>query len=308
MFHNRAASRWSLVVALILVPTSTSIILGSGDLSQSSQLRFDVQYVDNASSDFAARGWLAPESLFRRNVDAALANWAEHLQSAATLIVYVQADRTLARAGGTFTNSHFLGTQDGVSVFEPGPLSKIRTGTNRGGPPDVYLRFNADFVDRHYWLDPTPFDPHDEHVPQGRADFVSIVMHEMGHALGIAGTRSFAPGAAYGTLPSHANPMDVLSGFGGSGTPLDARQRPNPMFFRGETATGLFGGHVPLSHVGPGHRLHAQDFYHLGTCGDPDVLARSLMNGCTMPIDGSRLRLTPLDLAVLADLGYPIRH
>jgi len=304
MIRSCRLYRWGLLASIIFL----AMALGMGSQAQTPRLQFDIQYFDNATADFANRGWLTPGSLFKRNIEIALANWADHILAETTLIVYVQADNSLARAGGTFTNSDFLGTQGGVNVFEPGPLSKIRTGTNRGGPPDIFLRFNAGFVAGNYWFDPTPTDPDDEQVPQGQADFVSIVMHEMGHALGIAGTRSFSPGSGYGTLPSHANPMDMLSYFGGNGNPLSANQQPNPMFFRGAKAAAVFGGDVPLSHVGPGHRLHSQDFYHLGTCGDPAVLVRSLMNGCTMPTDGSRLRITPLDLAVLEDLGYPITY
>lgn len=215
----------------------------------------------------------------------------------------------MTRAGGTFTNGRFLHKDDqGNDIWEPGPLSVILTGSNLGGPPDIFLDINSAFVESNYWFDPTPENRTDETVPRGKTDFVSIVLHELGHALGIAGPRNLNPGTSYGTLPGYGNSMDELSYFAGDGNPLDSQGRPNPMFFAGVKAAKEFGSDVPLSHVGPNHRLHSQDFYHLGTCGDPAILTGALMNGCTVPVDGTRLQITPLDLAILEDLGYPLKN
>jgi hypothetical protein len=193
------------------------------------------------------------------------------------------------------------------NIFEPGPLSVINTGSNPGGPVDLFLNINSSFVQNNYWFDPTPDNRVDETPPSGRTDFVSIVLHEIGHGLGIAGTRILNEGLNYGKFPGYESVFDSLSFFGGDGNALDSFGNPNPMFFSGAHAMALFGAAVPLSHVGPGHPLHSQDFYHFGTCGDPLILTASLMNGCSVPVGADpRLEITALDKAVLQDIGYPI--
>ena len=79
------------------------------------------------------------------------------------------------------------------------------------------------------------------------------------------------------------------------------------MYFRGETAARLFGRDLPLTHKPPSHPLYSQNYYHLSACdaAAPDGLEETLMNGCAIPV-GERLHITPLDLAVYADMGYPI--
>ncbi len=270
-----------------------------GSAAQAADPSFNYTYVDNAETDFANRGWLDANSLFQRNIRAAVEIWGGFIDSSATLEMDIRADNNVARTGGTFSNGRSLGTDaSGNSIFEPGPLSVILTGSNPGGPPDLIFSVNSAFVDANYWLDPTPEDRTDQTPPIGKTDFVSIVLHELGHGLGMAGTRQFAAGAGYGTFPGFVNPMDVLSYFGGDGNPLDPMGDPNPMFFSGTIAAQVFGSDVPLSHAGPGEFFHSQDFYHLGTCGDVPTLTESLMNGCSVPTDGTILEVTLLDFAV----------
>lgn len=271
------------------------------------QPSFDISFVDNAEGDFASRGWLDPDSAFQRNVRAAFAIWASRIRAEATVTVEVSADNTVARAAATFSHGRPIGVDaDGNQIFEPASLSAIAGAPNEGGRPDILVLVNSGFVDSNYWMDPTPDDRTDETVPVGMTDLVSIVLHEAGHGLGIAGTRARISGLAYGTLPGFANPMDTLSSFGGDGAPLDAAGQPNPLAFNGPRAMAVYGGPVPLAHVGPDHSRHAQDFYHVGACGDPAILTASIMNGCSTPTDGTRLTISAIDLAVLADLGYPL--
>lgn len=290
-------------------PAFFACIALAGFAPAAAALTFEVAYGDNAAQDFAKRGWLDATSPFQKNIRAALDIWGAVIDSNAVVKLRVEADSAVARTGGTFSNGRFLGRdRAGNSIFQPGPLSVIQKGANPGGPTDLFFRVNAAFVQANYWFDPTPENRGDETPPPGRTDFVSIVLHELGHALGVGGTRIVARGPDYGSFPKFVNPFDVLSYFSGDGKPLGPANGPTAMFFAGAAAAALFGSHVPLSHVGPNHRLQSQDFYHLGACGAPAAITTSLMNGCSVPIGAApRLKITDLDKAVLRDLGYPIR-
>jgi len=266
-------------------------------------------YVDDASGTLASRGWLDPTSLFQQNISAAADQFGQLIDSDETILITVDTVSFAARAGGTFSFGQFLGTDgEGNNIWEQGPLTRILTGDNAGATTfgfDVLLGFDVPFVESNYWLDPlpqartTPVDP-------GMGDFISVVMHELGHGFGIAGFRDHTPGPNYGEFFGPTiTVFDSMTYFGGDGNPTDTNGDPNPMFFSGSAAANVFGGDVLISNVPQGGSLAGQNFYHLGTCGDPEILTGSLMNGCTIP-NGERLDITPLDLAIFADLGYPL--
>ena len=154
---------------------------------------FSFVYLDNPEGDFLSRGWLDPDSVFQQNVRAAAAIWGGLIDSQETIRVQVRANRSVLRAGGTFSNGRFLGQGiNGNEIFEPGPLSRILTGQNPGAGAediDIFLDINSPFIDLNYWLDPSPAERF-ERVPEGRADMVSIVLEELGHGWGMAGERN----------------------------------------------------------------------------------------------------------------------
>ncbi len=274
----------------------------------SAGLSFDYQYIDDPTGGFASRGWLDPNSLFQQNIVAALDEWGREFDSNETIVVDVVSDFGLARAGGTFSFGRFLGTApDGNAIWEPGPLTRILTGSNAGETSfgfDVQLSFNPSFVENNYWFDPQPelrVDP----VQFNRGDFISVVMHEFGHGLGMAGNRSFNA-SNYGEINGGFMSLyDSLTYYGGNGDPLDPVGDPNPMFFSGAAAADVYGSDVQVTHVPQGAFLEGQNFYHLSTCLGVDGLDDTLMNGCAIP-NGERLDLTEVDIAIFEDQGYPI--
>ncbi len=270
-------------------------------------LSFDFRYVDDASGTFASRGWLDPNSLFQRNIAAAANLWGQRINSNARILVKVDPTSFVARAGGTNSLGRILyRNADGDDVWEAGPLTRIRTGNNPGATNfgyDILLGFDAAFVESHYWFDPEP-QTRSASVPASKGDFVSVALHEIGHGFGFTGFRDFATGETLGTI---ATQMDDLSYFGGNGNPFSPTGERNSMFFRGERGAQVFGGDLPLTHKPQGHFLYGQNFFHLSACtsGASDGLEGTLMNGCSLP-NGQRLNITPLDAAVLADMGYPL--
>lgn len=284
-----------------------AIIIAFGWAANAIALSFDFTYIDDANGTFASRGWLNPSSLFQRNIRAAANLWAARFDSDATIVVDIDPYSYSARAGGTNTLGRYLYTNAaGQNVWEFGPLTRILTGSNPGETFygfDILLGFDAAFVQNNYWFDPQP-ELRSAAVPSNKGDFMSVVMHEMGHGFGMTGYRDFASGEILG---SDATQFDDLSYFSGNGQPIAPNGSRNPMFFRGDYAASLYGGDLHLTHKPPGHPNFGQNYFHLSACdaASPDGLEGTLMNGCVLP-NGARLEITPFDLALYADLGYPI--
>jgi hypothetical protein len=288
---------WWRCIVIALLLTSESL----------AALSFEFHYVDDANGTFASRGWLDSNSLFQRNIAAAAAAWGNHIASDETIVVKVDPVSFVARAGGTSSlgRALYMNPEDKI-VWETGPLTRILTGKNPGETVygyDILLGFDAAYVENSYWFDPQP-ELRAAAVPGNRGDFLSVVLHEFGHGFGITGFRNYSTGEILG---NNATQMDDMSYFGGNGEPIAPGGERNPMFFGGDTAARLFGGDLPLTHKPPAHLLHGQSYYHLSACNpaDADGLEGTLMNGCAIPV-GDRLHITSFDLAVYADMGYPL--
>jgi hypothetical protein len=128
------------------------LVLGAA-ARQSIALSFNITFVDDASGTFASRGWLDPNSLFQQNIRAAANLWGARINSNQTIIVRVDTHSFAARAGGTNSSGRLLYTHNGKNVWEPGPLSRVLTGSNAGATfygYDILLGFDANFVENNY--------------------------------------------------------------------------------------------------------------------------------------------------------------
>eukprot|EP00547_Thalassionema_nitzschioides_P005501 CAMPEP_0194205484 /NCGR_PEP_ID=MMETSP0156-20130528/4739_1 /TAXON_ID=33649 /ORGANISM="Thalassionema nitzschioides, Strain L26-B" /LENGTH=340 /DNA_ID=CAMNT_0038931761 /DNA_START=83 /DNA_END=1105 /DNA_ORIENTATION=+ len=280
-------------------------------------LTFRYVYFDNDEQDFKSRGWLDYDSLFQQNLEAVSDIYCDYLDADdIELVVQVKADRYVPRAGSTFNLGRYLGKSNktGLDLWEPAPLTKILGKRGQFNSFEIVVSINAEFVESAYWFDPTPWDRYDIPVPRGRSDFVSIMLHEIGHGLGFAGTINFDPNdPRYGTYEGKFNyltPFDELTSFAGDGYAVDVMTGlPNPMSFDGAISKKIYNGNaIPLANVAPNNQLFSQNFYHLGDCDSPVIVQGSVMTGCFMTLGPDFNELSCLDLAVLADLGYPLKE
>ncbi len=290
--------RWIVLVAGLLFSAST---WGT---------EFDVRFVDNDKGEFAAQGWMTPDSAFQRNVQAALRLWGARLNTDVVLRVNVEASNSsqVLRAGGSGPLGHFLEQRpDGHKVWEHSALSRIRTGTNPNTKDyELWVGFDVAFLLANYWIDPEP-ETRLLEAPTNKTDLVWIIMHELGHAFGFDGFRSRGPNTVgYGKLTN--NDMSIFDSFSqlaGNGAIADASGNPTPLRFTGPTAAALLGEQVPLFHAREDDDTwRPTNFYHLGDCESPAIVKQALMRGCYSP--AGRAHITALDVAVLADLGYPV--
>jgi hypothetical protein len=220
------------------------------------------------------------------------------LDGRGTLDVVVRPNNSIPRSSGGTVGVTRVGTSAGRSVYRSAALQEALTGVDPNGTgPEIELDFNTQTYLPHAWFDPSG-TARTGTVPPDQTDFLSVALHELVHGLGFQGYRA-VDGPTYGTLPAdHESDFDAFTAFGSG---ADA----GVLFFRGAHAASLYGGPVPLTSVGTSDPVTSENFYHVGNpIGGPgEELLPDLMNGIVFYY-GTRYTVSPLDLAVLADLGW----
>ncbi len=207
--------------------------------------------------------------------------WGNVLAGDADLTVRIELvdDTFSGRAQGGWINSSFLGTQDGLSVIVGAPTFELQTGRDLpGSDTDIILAFSRSYLLNEIFLDPTPRTRND--IPADRTDGLSILLHEIGHALGFIG---------------YANSQfeDAFA------TPFDLRRitADGQSTFNGPNVAALMGGAIPLTFEGDAHYGRTNEFP-----GGSANLLTGLMNGVVF-YRGYAYTISDLDLAILADTG-----
>ncbi|WP_375269059.1 hypothetical protein, partial [Phenylobacterium sp.] len=183
------------------------------------------------------------------------------------------------RGGGRSPHAVRIATEGGVAIAEGGAAFEMRTGRDpNGSEPDIEVFFDVDFLNHWYWVNPL----NGSAPPAGMNDLVSVIAHEIGHALGFNGYRN---ATTYEPLSGHLMVFDQLVAVE-AGSPV----------FTGAAATELYGGAVPLT---------AGNLFHLGNDPGPGGdLVGHLMGGVVF-YTGRSYHVSLLEVAMLSDLGVP---
>ncbi len=118
---------------------------------------------------------------------------------------------TLGSAGPTFIAS-WAGSPIANTTYPIGLVNALFGSDQAPGSADVSASFNKDCdnVGSDLWYLGT-----DGSVPSGQIDFVSVVLHELGHGLGFAGTASYDDGVNNtGSGGSNGNECNGVAGAG----------------------------------------------------------------------------------------------
>ena len=215
--------------------------------------------------------------------------WAQYFDPSGNVTITIELSffsedsLTLATGGGNFTRVG--NASSGNPLFQAVAANEIATGVDRSFSEDGRIGINLDNLDSLF-LDPNP--SLSGRVPFNQIDAFTVIVHELGHVLGFLGFVEEAQDAN--------NTFQTFSTF----DEFVTFQGDIP-FFNGPNAVANFGGPVPLtegnnSHLGnpngPGDEL---------TGRNGDVLAASIARG-------SRLSISSLNIAILEDVGIPIRR
>jgi hypothetical protein len=223
------------------------------------------------------------------NILAAARMWAERIDARpCTIDILFRLDAGANRGSGrSLTTARFNNERHGGKrVEEQGWASEMRTGKDvNGDEPDVELVFQPAYL-RTLWWDPDPA-VRKAPVPPDKLDAMTVLLHELGHALAFNGWVDPRTGV---------NDKEVASTYDRWVTYDGAN-----FFFNGPAAMKLWGGPVPLAGT-------HNNYHHV--CDRPQgpqaKLKDDLMNGVTFA-NGRRYEIGPMDLAILADCGISLR-
>ncbi|GIL40241.1 DUF4214 domain-containing protein [Roseiterribacter gracilis] len=221
---------------------------------------------------------------------AAALRWVgQYIQGTGTLQVAVD----VVAAGGAFDAEAGpdgfvpVGKVAGGTLLRTDAASKLVTGQDaNGAADDLHVHINADAL-RFFWFDPTP-DEHSDVPPDLLSDFESIVLHELFHALGATGKRSFD-----GSFPDNSQSL------------FDSATRFDPVLgwvYDSEAARAAYGGRpVPVDSThAAGSRWYHLDLTHdSDPSNDLDLLFFQTPTGAS----GVRPHPSDIDLAILHDSG-----
>lgn len=234
--------------------------------------------VDNANNAF--------DAALLKDTAAAAASWSNTIYGRGTIDIQVTVAGTtsIGTANGGPATSVYVGKDGSTAIYRGGAESELLTGKDpNGASPDILITIDPDFIKTYLYLDPDPAHP--SAIPANRSDGIGVLVHEIGHGLGISGFRN----ADTGALPSYESPWDRL-------VQLNADGSAN---FTGANAVSVFGGRVNVT-----TEHNAEQYFHLGSSAS-DAIASDVMAGYGLS-PGHLHRVSNVDLGVMKDLGLNV--
>jgi hypothetical protein len=209
----------------------------------------------------------------------------------------------LGGAGATDYIRDFPGAPKG-NTWYPLPLANARAGQDLSSKSDITAEFASGRSDWYFGTD--------GNVPGGKLDFTSVVLHEIGHGLGMTGGTYYQGGqGAWGAGTSTPDAYDRIAQ-SSSGTPLTSYASPSTSLGSVMTSDGVrWGGAQGIAANGgtkpylysPYPYEEGSSIYHL----DEDTYATATPNALMTPYldDGEALH-DPGDivLGMLRDEGW----
>lgn len=219
----------------------------------------------------------------------AIRQWSAALAGDASLTIRIEITDTVGsgRADGTWGNGTTVGNSGGFSYAVGAPAFELQgNGSAPAGEADIVIRVAPDYLINELYLDPTPGRRGD--TPTEKTDALSVMLHEIGHALGFTGYYDEA--------------SNTYSGNFKTGYDYRIKLVDDAVWFDGPNVRALLGGMVPLTE--DNHNHYGNSNAYPGDSTDPLL---GLMNGVVF-FRGYNYAIGDLDLAMLADTGIGTRR
>jgi hypothetical protein len=216
-------------------------------------------------------------------------------------------ENVLGNAGAKFIHRGFSGSPDPLVWYVDAIADRIAGRDLAPGEPDIVATFNSDFDD---WYLGTDGDP-----PVGTIDFVSVVLHELGHGIGFIGSGDVddeGQGSwgqqdfplVYDTYPEDGSGIRVLDtvAFPNPSELLADVLQSNDLFWGGPGGAYAAGGARPRLYA-PTEWDPGSSFSHLNETsypsGDPDALMTPFLSRSEVIRDPGSIAL-----CMMEDMGW----
>lgn len=210
----------------------------------------------------------------------AVAIWESTLTSSVPIIINANwaslTGGTLGFAGANGFYINFPGNTASNTFFPQALANKLRGSDNAGGTADISCTFNSNFN----WYFGT-----DGNTPGGQYDFVTVVLHELGHGLGFLGSGNVSGGNGF--IGSSGNPFiydtfvennggTAITSFANGSTALAGQLQGNSLYWNG--ALGIAGNIGTRPRIfAPGTWNGGSSYSHLNENTYPAGSINSLM-------------------------------
>ncbi|HQR19149.1 MAG TPA: pre-peptidase C-terminal domain-containing protein, partial [Gemmatimonadales bacterium] len=233
--------------------------------------------------------------------------WAARIQSPVPITINacwaVLDPGVLGAAGPASITRDFAGAPVPGTWF-PIALANAKAGTDlNGASPEINAQFGSTF---NWYLGTdgnTPFDKY---------DFVSVVMHELGHGLGFVGSMSWSGGIGswgsggfpyvYDQFTENGSNQRLLTAFVNGSTALGTQLTSNNLFFDAANSSAA-NGNAPVPLYAPSVWSGGSSYSHLAESfnGTANALMTfSLANGESIHDPG------PVTLGIMKDIGWAL--
>ena len=286
------------------------------------QVEFPVSF-----SASAAELTVPERAAITAHVQAAGRDWASVMDLAGPRSIEVEiALAAIPRANGSSVTSVFVTNTAGRDVFEQSAAAELRSGIDPNpADPDVRINFGLDYLRNELWFDPDP-GVRAVPVPVEKTDAMSVMLHELGHALaynGWADGQGTSPSTYWSTFdrwmlpgaPVRFGGTAVVEAFGSApelttGNIHHWANGPAPMVKQARAFMPVrweAGAPQPWPACDGMPSADAPPSRERGVAKGslPPGLIYELMNGVVF-YRGSRYEISPLDVAALRDSGLPV--
>ncbi|MBN2651244.1 MAG: hypothetical protein JXR63_02595 [Spirochaetales bacterium] len=179
-----------------------------------------------------------------------------------------------------------IGGERGGYIYEQLFASLIKDPAKYNQKPvHIRLFINSAMLEK-FWFDPDPIKRDSPLPERGKIDAVTVLLHELLHALCINGWKDSETGES-------SSPNGAISTYD-----LNVTEKSGRLYFSGPKVSKLYPGGIPLT---------ARNYKHYGQRGDDPDLSNLLMFG-----DGHhhpfRSFINQLDLAIIEDCGIKVKN
>lgn len=203
-----------------------------------------------------------------------------YLAGTATTNVAVYINTNPPRAAGGPVVIVYVGTVNGIDIFQSGAARELIDGNDGGVTSNVVIEVNPEFLRSGVQFDASL---NASNQSPSKVDFVSIIEHELIHGFAFNGPRNWATG----TLP------------GSYETPFDRYVDSASFTFAGPWTLASLGSPVPLTQGNLYHYANQSDL-------SSEIVQTGIMNGVTFRT-GYRYSVQLRDIVMMLDSDVPLQ-